>query len=253
MKQQIQLLLAVFVSLLSSCKEDGVLGNRKSKIPQEWTEAKKWKYFQDSIAHRNCNFSDCSGLNNFYNFSNAMLGHVKAKNIHNPFIYAFEEPYIDTTQIDTSKSWFRIVVMPCFRKPYCLTIEKKNSRTFLSAKLTNGDGGYFPGLLDISTTSTYSDTIYNDLLGDLKNLNFWELGVDSSNRRGIDGETWCFEAIDKGRYNCIYRWVPYRYGNAKTKKLAEIGSYFLLGSNLLDLYSFKYEIDLERLEDDYLK
>jgi hypothetical protein len=117
---------------------------------------------------------------------------LKSKNKYDPFVYALEEPYIDTTQIDSSKYWFRIVVRPCFRLPYCFIFEKKNGKSFLTTKITNGDGAYYTGVLISTMRFPFGDTLYNKISSQLQSLNFWKLGKDTTCYGGFDGETWTF-------------------------------------------------------------
>jgi hypothetical protein len=244
MKKLIWILNLLIVAVVISCKDDGGPSRTEYTRSSDWTEAEKRKYFQDSLAFRLCNRDSCKGLNSFVNFSNSFLSHIKAKNIQNPVIYAMEEPYIDTTCIDSNQSWFRIIVMPISNKPYCLVIEKKNNRTYLTTKVTNGAAGYFPGLLDISVTSIYSDSVYNNFSRILFKHDFWSLGKDTSIRQGIDGETWMFEGIDKGRYNCIYRWVPLSHGTSVTRDLATVTWRHFNMSKIFDIYTLVHPEDM---------
>ena len=54
-------------------------------------------------------------------------------------------------------------------------------------------------------------------------LNFWTLAADTTCHGGLDGETWIFESIDKGKYNVLSRWYPQECGNMTTKQLAQLG------------------------------
>ena len=130
---------------------------------------------------------------------------------------------MDTTKIDSTRHWFRIIVRPCFRRPYCLTVEKKYNKSILTSKITNGDGGYHTGVLIATMTFPFSDTLYNNIAGQLNSLDFWKLGEDTACRSGRDGENWTFEAIENGQYNYISRWYPQGCGDSVTKKLATIG------------------------------
>ena len=193
--------------------------------PDTWNEERKRTYFQDSIAFRMYNGKGGEGdsLNNFNIFSRTMFADIKASNILDPLIYALEEPYIDTTKIPADKRWIRITVSPTFRKPYCIVIEKKMRTTLLTAKMTNGQGGYMTGVMDLTMTKTIDDSIFNSLSNQLVQLNFWELSADTTCSSGFDGEYWTFEAIENGEYNLLYRWSPKFCGNESTKRLSEIG------------------------------
>jgi hypothetical protein len=240
--------LVIFLITLTvfSCKK-----NRTNEIGQKvnWTEQQKRIYFEDSIANRmyNGTYGQGDSLNNFDIFSRIMFAEIKAKNKNDPYIYAFEEPYIDTTQIDSNKFWFRITVDPCFRIPYCLIVEKKIDKTYLTVKMTNGSGGYYSGTLDFSLTKIFSDTVYNNISNELHQLNFWKLGEDNISG-GSDGETWTFEAIENGKYNLIDRWVPQLYGNRTTKQLGQLGMRIKEMSKLLDILPVINMLDERTIE-----
>ena len=253
MKKRIYIILTILSLTFASCKDNKTSDDKFQLTKLGWTEEQKWAYFQDSIAHRMYNGRHGAGdsLNDFEVFSRIMFADIKAKNKFDPFIYAFEEPYIDTTKIGANKFWFRITVAPCFRKPYCLIAEKKNNRTYVTAKMTDGDGGYLTGLLDFSTTKTFADTIYNDISKELHELNFWKLDKDTTCSGGFDGESWTFEAIENGRYNIITRWVPLHCGNQVTIQLGKLGVKIRDLSNLLDYAAINHKIEKKELENSY--
>lgn len=200
-----------------------------------WSENQKRQYFEDSIANRmyNGDWGAGEGLNNFTLFSKFLLSDIKAINIDNPYIFAFEEPYIDTSKKLPYKDWIRITVDPCFRIPYCLILEKRGKSSYLTCKMTDGYGGYYSGRLSFVLTQKLSDTLYNNIIKQLNSIDFWKLGLETSN--GADGETWTIEAIHNGKYNLVERWVPQSYGSTKTRKLGEIGMYLRDTSKLLEI------------------
>ncbi len=149
---------------------------------------------------------------------------LRAKNKYDQLIYALEERYIDTTQIDTSIHWFRITVNPVFRKPYCLLLIKNNGRSLLTTKVTNGIGGYYTGTLAAQLKSQFKDTLYDNTLRNLQNIGFWKLPIqDTSCVIGHDGEIWKFELIEGGKYQILERWGPENCGDSLTRQLAQIG------------------------------
>jgi hypothetical protein len=87
-------------------------------------------------------------------------------------LYAFEEDFIDFDNINATDEYYRFTVKPCFRKPYYIKIEKKNNKTYYTAKLTDGDGGYFTGTLTTSITKVFSDSLIDNVSKNLKILTF---------------------------------------------------------------------------------
>jgi hypothetical protein len=207
--------------LLLSCADKTPQVNK----PKSLTEEQKRKIYTDSFAFTDRDFPDRrDNTASFEAFMNKHYPDLKAKNKYDAFIYALEEPYVDTTKIDTSKHWFRLTVRPVFRKPYCLIVEKQGDKSFLTTKITNGDGGYNTGTLAVQMKFQYRDTLYNNLIKDLERLNFLNMPLhDTTCGPGLDGETWTFELLEAGKYKLLGRWLPERCGDSKTKQLALLG------------------------------
>jgi len=187
---------------------------------QPLSEEQKRKFFVDSFA-----FTEPKDTAiNFKTFMDKNYPDLKAKNKYDPFIYALEETYVDTTNIDTTKLWFRLTVTPVFRKPYCLIVEKQGEKCFLTTKITNGDGGYITGTLMAHMKFQFPDTLINNLVRDLETINFFYLPLrDTTCGPGLDGETWTFEFIKGGKHHLVVRWLPEACGDNKTLQLARIG------------------------------
>jgi len=215
--------LAIITILITfiSCSEPA---SKVNKVPG-WTEAQKRKYFADTFAglYGFGQYGVEDSTKTFAYFFKTHYSDIKTRYSYNPFPYAFEEEYVDTTKIDTSRHWFRIMVKPCFRRPYCFTLEKKYDQSLLTTKITNGRGGYTTGVLVLTTKFSFDDTLYDNISGKLNSLNFWKLNKDTTCHGGLDGEDWTFEAIENGKYNIISRWVPQDCGDSITKQLSYIG------------------------------
>lgn len=213
-----------FLSCQNRLKENGSSAANNKIV---WTEEQKRDYFADSLAFRYDLDMERDSTKTFQYFFKSHYPDIKTKYVYDAFTYAFEEDYIDATAIDTSKRWFRLMVKPCFRLPYCFVVEKKHNRAFLTTKITNGDGGYYTGNLIVTMKFPFEDSLFNNLFKNLTDLGFWSLpSRDTACHGGLDGETWTFESIEKGRYNIVNRWVPQACGNKSTKLLAQIGLRF---------------------------
>ncbi len=101
----------------------------------------------------NSNYKNPDSLNKFEFFMKTFYDNSKAINYRDEFVYALDEPYIDTTQIDKNKKWVRLIVKPTFSRPYCITLDKVKSNTKLTFKMTNGRGGYYSGYLTLTKFS----------------------------------------------------------------------------------------------------
>jgi hypothetical protein len=189
-----------------------------------WTEQEIKQYFIDSIAMGNGDYDNKDSLNKFPYFMKTFYNNSNAINYWDEFIYALDEPYIDTTNIEKNKQWLRVIVKPTFSNPFCITLEKIKNKTKLSLKLTNGQGGYFSGYLTMSNFSYFKDSLYNSYYSRLDKINFWRIkGEDSTCHRVLDGTAYVFEAIDKGIYNVVYRYTPSVCTSKESKELSKIG------------------------------
>jgi len=244
--------ITFFLFLISSCRQED------KKVPAatggtKWSQDSIKQYFKDSIAYRQYNGQLGSGdsLNNFDTFSRYILTDIKAKNISDPFILAFEENYIDTSRIEAGKQWFRITVDPVFRIPYCLILEKVNNKSILTLKMTDGYGGYYSGYLNFTSSATDSGSLYNSISSRLHQLNFWEIKDDTTCSGGGDGEVWTFEGIEKGQYNLVSRWFPLNCGDEITQKLALIGVELRNRSLFKNYLQAKTEMTKKKIEEWY--
>ncbi len=212
--------LIILTILFVSCKDT----SQKIDKPKGWTEEQKRQYFSDSIAYR-YGFGQIAedSTKTFTYFFQTHYPEIKTLYSFDAFPYAFEEEYVDTSKIDSSKHWFRVTVHPCFRLPYCFIVEKRGRKSFLTTKITDGDGGYHTGVLLMTMKLSFADTLYDNIVKHLNSLDFWKVGMDTTCQGGLDGETWVFEAIDNGKYNAVERWVPQDCGNRTTRDLAKLG------------------------------
>jgi hypothetical protein len=195
-----------------------------NKVPG-WAEEQKIKYFADTFAglYGFGQFGVEDSTKTFAHFFKTHYPNIKTRYGYDPFPYAFEEEYVDTTKIDSSRHWFRLMVIPCFRRPYCFTLEKKYNKSLLTTKITSGNGGYNTGVLVSTTKFSFGDTLYDNISMQLKSLNFWKLNKDTTCLHGTDGEVWTFEVVENGKYNIISRWAPQDCGDSVTKQLSYIG------------------------------
>ncbi|HTE27747.1 hypothetical protein [Flavitalea sp.] len=175
----------------------------------------------DTFAYTRNVHREWSDSNSFLSLVSAKYRNIGHIGVINPLIYAMYEPFIDTTQIEASKFWFRVTVDPVFRTPYMLIAEMENGQTKITLKTTDGRGGYYPGSLDTEVIRYFGDTTYNSLQEKLHLQNFWSLKQDTSCMVGVDGENWIIEGINQGKYNVIFRWVPEYCGDKATRDIAK--------------------------------
>lgn len=173
------LLIILFAAFLSSCKESV----KKVGNPTQWTEEQKRKYFADNFSELYGFGQDIVGNDStktFLHFFTTQYPDIKTQYPGFAFPYAFEEEYVDTAKIDSSRLWFRLIVKPSFRRPFCFVVEKKDGKVMMTIKITNGSGGSNTGLLIATIKSTFEDTLYHNLTTSLNYSNFWNLGNDAT-------------------------------------------------------------------------
>ena len=221
-------LLFIVISAAFACQTSDKGTSEPTVKEIQYTEGEARQFFEDSIAGPdNKEFTS----EKFPRFLKRYYPQLKTRT-RNALIYAIEEPFVDTTKIDTAKQLFRVTVDPCFRKPYIMIVEKNRGKSSLTIKVTNGFGCQYPGVLASTTKFKFVGELYDTVASKLQSLNFWALGNDTTCHGGLDGEEWLIEALDKGKYNAIYRWVPQHCGDSTTRKLAGVVQHLAAESRL---------------------
>jgi hypothetical protein len=146
-------------------------------------------------------------------------------------LYALNEPLYELSELDSSMQMLRFSVNPSFRIPYAVALYRTNLASGIRAKLTDGGGGYFSGLLDIELFKKMPDTFIDSIFHQLEELHFYECPPALENI-GSDGDGWRIEYFDKGNYHSILRWSPTFAGDSTTQELAAIGLGLLNKSGL---------------------
>jgi hypothetical protein len=208
----------------------------KPILSSSWSEAQKRNYFVDTFAYR-------TGSGRFYDLlkdSSSSFGVFFRKqypDLHtayytDPLPYALEEEYIDTTRIDSGREWVRFIVYSFFELPYSMVLERKAGRTYLTTKLTDGNGLYHTGQLILTSKQVIPDSSAESVFKTIDSLSFWHLGEDTSCHGGTDGSVWDIEAILHGKYNRVERWAPDGCGDLTTRALAKLGEKLMVMCDL---------------------
>ncbi len=135
--------------------------------------------------------------------------------------YAFEEEFFDKSSFDSSRQVLRLIFQPSFSNPWCVKLELKNGKTYLTTKLLNGEGGYYSGYLTKSLTQVLPDSLVKTYIQKLNELNFWQIKNDT-NCEGYDGIRIYYDAIDHNRIARVYRWTPLACEDSVTVNLGRI-------------------------------
>jgi hypothetical protein len=221
------LLLAVIICFGAiSCHQNDF----RATPSQIWTEDQKRKYFVDSFAYPVGSGQILQFLHGDTTKSFAAFLQLQYPNIHSvysmdPLPYALEDEYVDTTRIDPTREWIRLVVDPFFELPYSIVLERKAGRSYLITKLTDGVGRYNTGQLILTSKQQASDSLMNSILNIVDSLGFWQMQqVDTTGPKVTDGIEWQVEAMVGGRYNLIYRLAPDGSSTHNAVLLAKLGN-----------------------------
>jgi hypothetical protein len=203
----------------------------------QWSEEDKRIFFDDNIAYAlyNGRHQGKESLENADFFLATMFDTTNMAQHDNILLYAMEERFIDTTRLDGHGNWLRITVDPTFRIPYCLILDQQGKRSRLNAKMTDGSGGYFSGLLHVETLQHYSEEFGDSIFSELRALRFSSLPTHE-NRNGFDGETWTIEAILDGKYHGIERWHPQSSKEQAVNDISRIGAKLIEQSGIIDFW-----------------
>lgn len=203
----------------------------------QWSEEEKRTFFEDNIAYGlyNGRHQGKEGLENADVFLASMFDTTNMAQHDNILLYAMEEQFIDTSRLEGHRNWLRITVNPAFRIPYCLILEQQGKRSRLNAKMTDGSGGYFSGLLNVETLQHYSEEFGDSIFKEFRALRFSFLPINEK-RNGMDGETWTIEAIIDGKYHGIERWHPQTSKNHAVKEISKIGNKLFKQSGIVEFW-----------------
>lgn len=138
----------------------------------------------------------------------------------------FEEPLLDDKAKDVSET-YRFTYIPTFENSWSirLTVETENSGELTVKRLT-GKGGYNPGEIDLTRTSTISGEPFKRLVGTLRNRDAARPYGDLTELQvrmlaGLDGATWCLEARRGEVYQCADVWCAEGIEGSKKVMLEE--------------------------------
>jgi len=116
--------------------------------------------------------------------------------------------------IEQERDSVRLLTLPTFHEPRLVRLDRHESNTQITAKRTDGRGGYGPGRLTINNTIHSGLSIFADATHLLDEINFWDLpALDDA--VVLDGTRYVVESTIDGAYHVIERASP----NKREKKL----------------------------------
>jgi hypothetical protein len=82
----------------------------------------------------------------------------------------------------------------------------------LTAKVSDGAGGYEPGKISINRTIPIDISEWRKIEEQLNKMDFWNLPIETD-FRGNDGAEWILESATKDKYHFATRWSAGRNAN----------------------------------------
>ncbi len=152
-------------------------------------ELKQQRYFPPSI------FSE---IEDFHNFQDAWFG------MH---LYSMKEKSLWKKRKQERIQIYRILSLPSFSSPFCLTIEiKQDEAGLMHIKSTDGLGGYDPGKISMDQEFPLTKAEIEDFLNYIEQLRFWSLQVtDDPFALVVDGTIIVMEGLKDGQYHVVNR------------------------------------------------
>jgi hypothetical protein len=130
---------------------------------------------------------------------------------------------------------YRVFIVPTFRHPISIRIEKTRAGYFLFAKGLSGQGGYEWGRLNRRTQRRLNQTEWQGLVDVLDAASFWTLPSNDEepkpDEKGavtvcLDGTSWYLEGAKGRAYQAVDRYCP------ASKNFKAVGLYMLKLSRL---------------------
>ncbi len=117
---------------------------------------------------------------------------------------SMKEPYLESQPAcDT----IRLLTLPTFHEPTLVRVERRDSRTVITTKRTDGRGGYGPGRITLNHVSECDATLFAEAQNILKQIDYWNLpALDDACVR--DGTRYVIESNIGGKYHTIERAAP---------------------------------------------
>jgi hypothetical protein len=105
---------------------------------------------------------------------------------------------------------YRFLWLRTFHHPISVRVAVRSDGTaVLTAKETDGKGGYEPGKLIRNSTRTLSTDEVRWFLERVESSSYWRLPTRSNDSTsGLDGSQWIMEAAKRGNYRIVDVWSP---------------------------------------------
>ena len=155
-------------------------------------------------------FTEQRSYNNFsesFYFPGGLYSDFQTK-WYSKHLFAMKEPSLWKASKESDLESYRFLWLRSFHQPVVvrLTIGKEGTG-LLVAKITNGAGGYRPGVMIKNQEISISREEVSKFLKELNEMKFWNLSFKDE-KIGMDGARWVIEGIKDKKYHVVDRWSP---------------------------------------------
>lgn len=122
---------------------------------------------------------------------------------------ALQEPSLwEVSKMQEAES-YRFLWLRTRDHPIAIRVNLNSDGTArLTAKMTSGAAGYYPGKLIDNRTLILTSDQTKWFLGQIDEHNFWKLSSADAVPSGPDGAEWIIEGVKAGKYHVVERWSP---------------------------------------------
>ena len=102
---------------------------------------------------------------------------------------------------------YRFLCLPTFHAPYMIRIDATPDGVLLTAKKTNGRGGYGPGRVVLNESIELSPSQWQTFENTIHEIGFWRMPTNGGHT-GCDGTQCVIEGSNANSYHVVNRWHP---------------------------------------------
>jgi hypothetical protein len=171
---------------------------------------------------------------NYFNFRESLSLETNENEIskfenewYSKMLFALKEPILKDYR--GKKEIYRFTWLRTFHHPVSIIIIKENDKISITTKVSDGAGGYEPGMIFYNKTDKLSVKDYEILQNKINTSEFWKMKTELE-IIGNDGAQWIIEGVKNNNYKLVVRWTPKI--SEEFKNFREIGEFLISKSNL---------------------
>jgi hypothetical protein len=137
---------------------------------------------------------------------------------------AMQEPPIWNLHLPQGEEIYRLLYLPTFSRPILFRVTFNGAQDpVITIKLTNGRGGYEPGILIYEQSKRLTEEELVSLIHHMEALAFLSASpAGPPEIATLDGDAFVLEGVTQGRYHAITRHSPVRLYDENLKQIGQI-------------------------------